>query len=113
MTDCIPCLDLLEKGNSFPLLSYLDESGEDKQDIFDQSSIFGKEINLSQNNINQEYLKKVREKFGLNEIDEDVIFNYVYGILHSTDYRKKFKNNITKSLARIPIVNDVEDFFAF
>jgi predicted helicase len=46
-------------------------------------------------------------------IDRDDIFFYVYGILHSTDYRTAFAADLKKSLPRIPQVSTAEDFWAF
>ena len=41
------------------------------------------------------------------------MFAYVYGLLHSTDYRKRYEIDLTKVLARIPEVTSADDFFAF
>jgi predicted helicase len=41
------------------------------------------------------------------------IFYYVYGILHSTDYREKFANDLKKMLPRLPLVEEVKDFWKF
>ncbi len=46
-------------------------------------------------------------------IDRDDIFFYVYGILHSPDYRSAFAADLKKSLPRIPQVTTDEDFWAF
>jgi predicted helicase len=46
-------------------------------------------------------------------ISKEDIFYYVYGILHSTDYRTTFANDLKKMLPRIPFVDDVLDFWAF
>lgn len=53
-----------------------------------------------------------REKYGHKVTKED-IFYYVYGILHSEDYRTKFSADLKKMLPRIPLVDKVEDFWAF
>ena len=42
-----------------------------------------------------------------------MIFYYVYGLLHSPDYRERFASDLKKSLPRIPIVERVEDFMDF
>ena len=47
------------------------------------------------------------------EIDADTIFHYIYGLLHSPDYRQRFGKNLLKQLPRIPFVDAPEDFFAF
>jgi predicted helicase len=46
-------------------------------------------------------------------IGRDDVFFYVYGILHSPDYRTAFASDLKKSLPRIPRVSLAEDFWAF
>ncbi|MGE3449450.1 MAG: DEAD/DEAH box helicase [Microbacteriaceae bacterium] len=46
-------------------------------------------------------------------ISKDDVFFYVYGILHSPDYRAAFAADLKKSLPRIPQVASAEDFWAF
>lgn len=47
------------------------------------------------------------------KIDKDDLFYYVYGILHSQNYRDRFSDTLSKELPRIPAVNSTEDFWAF
>ncbi|MBU3844041.1 MAG: hypothetical protein H9847_04105, partial [Candidatus Anaerobiospirillum pullicola] len=47
------------------------------------------------------------------EIDTDAVFYYIYGLLHSTDYRTTYANNLQKELPRIPRVTTWDDFKAF
>ena len=44
---------------------------------------------------------------------EDELFYYIYGILHSEDYRTRYANNLMKELPRIPRVATYEQFMAF
>ena len=44
---------------------------------------------------------------------EDDLFYYIYGILHSEDYRTRYANNLMKELPRIPRVATYEQFKAF
>ena len=46
-------------------------------------------------------------------ITKDDIFYYTYGLLHSEDYRRRFADNLTKELPRIPRVKKAADFWAF
>jgi predicted helicase len=46
-------------------------------------------------------------------ISKDDIFFYVYGILHSPEYRSTYAADLTKSLPRIPQVATAEEFWAF
>ncbi len=46
-------------------------------------------------------------------VTKDHIFAYVYGILHSPDYRERYATDLSKMLPRIPDVASADDFFAF
>ncbi len=46
-------------------------------------------------------------------ISKDDLFHYVYGLLHSPDYRARYAANLSKELPRIPRVKRVGDFRAF
>src|SRR5690554_6365980 len=47
------------------------------------------------------------------QISKEDLFYYVYGILHSPDYRERFADNLSKELPRIPAVKKAADFWAF
>lgn len=47
------------------------------------------------------------------DFSREDVFYYVYGILHSPDYRTIFSDNLRKELPRIPWVRRAEDFWAF
>ncbi len=63
-------------------------------------------------NITDSALDRYRETYG-PEIKKDDIFYYVYGLLHSPEYRAEFGADLKKMLPRIPMVASVEDFHAF
>ena len=46
-------------------------------------------------------------------INADAVFYYIYGILHSPDYRAIYANNLQKELPRIPRVATYTEFKAF
>ena len=46
-------------------------------------------------------------------INADAVFYYIYGILHSPDYRTIYANNLQKELPRIPRVATYDEFKAF
>lgn len=46
-------------------------------------------------------------------ISKEDLFYYIYGILHSPDYRERYADNLSKELPRIPRVRTAEDFWNF
>jgi len=46
-------------------------------------------------------------------IAKDDLFYYVYGLLHSEDYRARFADNLSKQVPRVPAVRKAADFWAF
>jgi predicted helicase len=46
-------------------------------------------------------------------ITKDDLFYYVYGLLHSPEYRERFADNLSKQLPRIPAVKKAADFRHF
>ncbi|MCG5238038.1 DEAD/DEAH box helicase [Xanthobacter oligotrophicus] len=58
-------------------------------------------------------LAHFQEAYPSETITKDDIFYYTYGLLHSEDYRRRFADNLTKELPRIPCVKTAADFWAF
>lgn len=46
-------------------------------------------------------------------ITKEDLFYYIYGLLHSEDYRARYADNLAKELPRIPAVKSAADFWAF
>lgn len=84
--DTIPCLDLMEKGQGF-----IQNDNSDNV-LFDGTS-----------NISEVFANKS----GLSLGD---VFAYVYGLLSSPGYQRKYANDLRKDLARIPIVANKEKY---
>lgn len=108
MTDKIPNLDTLEKGQSFPLY-YYEERKKNSPTLFDAA---GESEFIRRDGVSDFILERAKKQYGKNLSKED-IFYYVYGILHSPDYRTAFANDLKKMLPRIPLVEDVRDFWKF
>ncbi len=75
-------------GYIFPLYLYTDS---------------GKRVNFS-----KEFLEFVREKYG-DVSPEDVLF-YIYAVLYSPTYRKRYEEFLRYDFPRIPFVDDFEKF---
>lgn len=110
MTDIIPNYHTLDTDVCFPLYWY--EENENPQDsLFDTAS---EDKYIRRDGISDWILKEVRSRFGnTKSLTKEHIFYYVYGLLHSEQYRSKFAAELKKSLPRIPIADKVEDFMSF
>jgi predicted helicase len=100
------------KSQAFPLYWY-EENTKKKKEL----SLFGEENSqddfIRHDGISDWILTEVRRRYsGTKYITKEHIFYYVYGILHSPQYRERFEDDLKKSLPRIPIVEKVEDFIA-
>lgn len=57
-------------------------------------------------------LKQARQSYS-NIVTKEDIFYYVYGFLHSPEYRELFADDLKKMLPRIPLVAQPTDFWSF
>lgn len=110
ITDCISDLQVVDKAQYFPLYFY-DENKNRETSLFDDAET---SRYIRRDGITDWILKEVRTRFGGSRaITKEHIFYYVYGLLHSKQYRERFADDLKKSLPRIPIVDNVQDFMAF
>lgn len=58
-------------------------------------------------------LTEFEQAYPDTKIEKEDIFYYVYGLLHSVEYRELFSDNLGKELPRIPSVKTAADFWAF
>lgn len=63
--------------------------------------------------ITDEGLTHFKTAYPGEAISKEDIFYYVYGLLHSEDYRERYADNLAKELPRIPCVKNATDFWAF
>ena len=116
ITDCVPNYDTLEKALCFPLYTYGD--GEQDVEENDQAALLDEPVETSGGGSRKDAITVPglahfqRAYEGETLVREDV-FYYVYGILHSTDYRARFSENLSKEVPRIPCVANAADFWAF
>ena len=111
ITDNYPILDLLEKSQCFPLYWYEENKHANKRTLFDEEN---KGRWTRRDGITDWFLTEVRRRFsGAKNLTKEDIFYYIYGLLHSEDYRNRFADDLRKSLPRIPIAERVADFMAF
>ncbi|WP_018902751.1 type ISP restriction/modification enzyme [Variovorax paradoxus] len=58
-------------------------------------------------------LKHFSAAYPCEAMTKEDVFYYVYGILHSLDYRERYSDNLGKELPRIPCVRTTTDFWMF
>ena len=83
--------------------------------VEDADSLQGKFLPVEphrQDNISDEALDAYRNRYS-QWVTKDHIFAYVYGILHSPDYREQYASDLAKMLPRIPEVATAEAFDSF
>lgn len=111
ITDCIPDLQLQFNGQCFPLYWY-DSSDADVVDLFNQGAEKPMDRYVCKDGVTDWILNTARKQYGYKVTKED-IFYYVYGLLHSPDYRTTFATDLKKSLPRLPLVEKADDFWTF
>lgn len=57
-------------------------------------------------NITDWGLSKFQVHYNDKRIDRESVFHYVYAVLHSPEYRRKYKSNLERELPRIPFYDD-------
>lgn len=110
LTNIFPDLHFVGDSQCFPLYWY-EENKNQQGTLFDIGS---EDKYIRRDGISDWILKEVRSRFGnTKSLTKEHIFYYVYGLLHSEQYRSKFTAELKKSLPRIPIVERAEDFMSF
>lgn len=94
----------------FPRYLYTDDKSKGKKGQQDLFSVPGRSDAISKDAVDH-----FRQAYQGHEtsIDADSIFYYIYGLLHSRDYREKYANNLSKELPRIPRVATYAQFQSF
>lgn len=106
----IPDLHITGTSQCFPLY-YYEENQQQQMSFFDEVDTSVKY--KRHDGITDWILKEVRKRYETRAISKEDIFYYVYGLLHSEEYRTTFETDLKKSLPRIPIVESAADFKAF
>jgi predicted helicase len=73
-----------------------------------QMALFGGDEGRS-NNLFTEATEMFSSKYG-KPITADELYFYVYGVLHSDDYRSQFEADLQKSLPKVPYLKDFDGF---
>lgn len=110
MVDRIPELQTDGGTQCFPLYLYDDKkSGGDTDDLFDAAPGAARRRDA----ITDEGLAHFQSAYPGEALTKEDLFYYIYGLLHSPDYRARYADNLGKELPRIPAVKTFADFQAF
>lgn len=109
-------INILGGGSSKDFSTLITNGITDYQMLFNNKSLplytFEEDNLLSLNrniNVNLEVIELFEKTLGMDITHED-IFYYVYALMHSSEYRNTFSNDLKKTLPRIPIVSEFSDF---
>ena len=112
IADVNPDVQTMFNGQYFPLYLYDDNS----------SALFAHEDLFNNHGAHQLKRRDAITDIGLahfktaypgEQFSKEDLFYYVYGILHSSDYRERYADNLSKELPRIPAVKKATDFWVF
>jgi len=114
----IPDYQTQFNGQCFPLYLYDEtedetvESNPQYADLFAEAAP-AKGQRKRRDAVTDEGLAHFQAAYPDEKIGKEDVFYYVYGVLHSPDYRDRFADNLCKELPRIPRVKSAADFWAF
>jgi predicted helicase len=119
MSDHLADLHLMQTGQCFPLYLYDETPDERSSDVAANGELFepddGRRALCRQRSdaLTDEALSYFQRAYSGEKITKEDIFYYVYGLLHSPDYRERYADNLSKELPRIPCVKTAADFWGF
>jgi predicted helicase len=111
MVDAIPEFKTHYNGQNYPLIVYNDPKSSQSDEP--ELSIGANVVENTRSGVSHAGLAYFQAAYPGQTITKEDLFYYVYGMLHSPDYRRRFKNSLTKELPRIPAVKSFADFKAF
>lgn len=100
----LPDVQLQANGQCFPLYTY--QKTSPAGGLLKEA---GAHDYVKKSNIPDAMLAKFRTAYD-DKISKEDVFYYVYGILHSPEYKTRFASDLKKMLPRIPLA---QDFWAF
>lgn len=116
ITDTVTALHTLDTSQYFPMYAYTKAEGQqdENEDLFNDSvNVITQGEYVRRENIPDAILTKFQATYAAKNgkaITKEDIFYYVYGILHSPEYKSRFDSDLKKMIPRIPFA---QDFWAF
>lgn len=117
MSSCVSELQTDGGTQCFPLYLY-DEAAQaqapEQEDLFSSEAAAPQPAKLARRDaLTDEGLAHFEAAYPGEVITKEDVFYYVYGLLHSQDYRDRYSDNLSKELPRIPCVKEAADFWKF
>ncbi len=106
ITDVIPNLHLQDTGQCFPLY-YYEPADDDGTQLFTEGDVI--DGYRRHDAITDTTLARYQARYGTDITKEDV-FYYVYGALHSPEYKQRYAADLKKMIPRIPMIADFWGF---
>lgn len=107
MVDAPPSLQPYHNTQCFPRFTF---ERLDQSDLLSTAAASGFNV---RDGITDEGLAHFQAAYPDEPITKDDLFHYIYGLLHSPDYRDRYADNLSKELPRIPAVKGIENFRTF
>jgi predicted helicase len=120
ISEVLPDIQIIANGQCFPLHLY--EPSTDAEDSAPQPDMFAPAATQQtattprytrRDGITDAGLAHFQAAYPTETISKEDLFYYIYGLLHSEDYKAKYADNLTKELPRIPAVKQAADFWHF
>jgi predicted helicase len=115
MVAAIPDLHAIQTGQCFPLKICDGKAVPSKNQSLpgiDDEGALGNGF-TEKDAITDAGLQHFKDAYKGEAISKEDLFYYIYGLLHSEDYKKCYADNLSKELPRIPAVKKFADFQAF
>jgi predicted helicase len=104
LCNTLPDYETISKGQCFPMNTY--EMVENIGGLFDTGATG---TYVRKENVSDSILKDFRKAYD-SKIGKEDVFYYVYGVLHSPEYKRRFEADLKKMLPRIPFAQDFWPF---
>jgi predicted helicase len=107
VTDLLPSIHFGDMAGAQCFPRFLFDSGGEGE------GSLGLAMDARRDGVSDAALEYFQGAYPAEAVTKNDIFSYVYGVLHSEDYRDRYADNLSKELPRIPAVSRASDFRAF
>lgn len=110
IANSVPNFHFVAGSQCFPLYLYDEAAQQCDEDLFADQTGDGP---CRRDAITDGGLAHFSSAYPGEAIGKEDLFYYVYGMLHSPDYRERYADNLSKELPRIPRARNAADFWHF